>query len=94
MTSGPPHKAVYSCPRPACFAAMVIVRFEDTEIEKRALGFMAGRFSFRSWSTGEFLVSEDVLPYLAREGLRFTLEGPARYEQNLPALRTAAPAAV
>lgn len=73
---------------------MVIVRFEDAEIEKRALGYLAGRFTFRTWSSGEFLLAEAVLPYLAREGLRFTLKGSAKYEQNLPALRTAAPAAI
>ena len=73
---------------------MVIVRFENAEIEKRALGYLAGRFSFRTWSNGEFLLAEAVLPYLAREGLRFTLTGSAKYEQNLPSLRTAAAAAV
>ena len=33
------------------------------------------------------LVPEDALPYLAVEGIRFTVEGPATYEQNGSAFR-------
>ena len=70
---------------------MVIIRFADAETEKRALGFLAGRFSFKSWETGETAVSEPVLSYLAREGFAFTVEGQATYER-LASLRNPAAA--
>ena len=72
---------------------MVIIRFADAKTEQRALGFMAGRFSFKSWDTGETAVAEPVLSYLAREGFTFTVEGQATYEQ-LASLRNPAAAAV
>ena len=40
------------------------------------------------------LVPEDALPFLAVQGVSFTVEGPASYEQNGSALRSAAPAPV
>jgi hypothetical protein len=56
---------------------MVRIRFPDTDAKRRALGFLPGRFSFKSWSTGEMLVPEAALPCLAVEGIPFTVEGPA-----------------
>jgi len=41
-----------------------------------------GRFSFKTWETGETAVPEPVLSYLAREGFTFTVEGPATYERH------------
>lgn len=70
---------------------MIIVRFPDAETEKRALGFLAGRFPGKTWATGETMVPESTLVPLAKEGLRFTVEGSAAYEQ-LASLR--GPAAV
>ena len=69
---------------------MTIIRFPDAETERRGLGFLIGRFSFKSWATGETVVPDDSLPFLAREGIRFKVEGPATYDQiaslgNLPA---------
>lgn len=72
---------------------MVIIRFADAKTEQRALGFMAGRFSFKTWETGETAVPEPVLSYLAREGFAFTVEGPATYER-LASLRNPAAAPV
>jgi hypothetical protein len=63
---------------------MIIIRFPDAESERRALGYLAGRFSFRTWSTGETMVPEEALPHLATEGIRFTVEGPATYERLAP----------
>ena len=73
---------------------MIIIRFPDTEAKRRALGYLPGRFSFTSWATGEMLVPEAALPYLAAEGIRFNVEGPATYEQRVTALRGASASAV
>jgi hypothetical protein len=73
---------------------MVIIRFPDAESESRAFGWLAGRFSFKTWATGETLVPEAALAYLAAEGIRFQVEGRATYEQLVPAVRdTPAPQA-
>lgn len=72
---------------------MIIIRFPDPELERRALGFLAGRFSFKSWSSGETMVPERALPALATEGIRFSVEGPATYER-LTSLRDIPTAAV
>lgn len=63
---------------------MICIRFTDAASERRALGYLAGRFSFKSWASGETLVPDAALPFLAREGIRFTVEGPATYEQLVP----------
>ena len=62
---------------------MIVIRFGDTESKRRALGFLAGRFSFKSWSSGEMAVPEAALAYLATEGIASTVEGPATYERLL-----------
>ena len=69
---------------------MTIIRFPDAESERRALGYLIGRFSFKSWASGETIVPDDALPFLAREAIHFTVEGRATYEKiaslgNLPA---------
>ena len=56
---------------------MIVIRFADAETERRALGYLAGRFSFTSWSGGETMVPEAALPHLAREGIRFSVERTA-----------------
>jgi hypothetical protein len=66
---------------------MVLIRFPDIEAKRRALAFLAGRFSFKSWASGEMLLPEAALPDLAMEGITFTVEGPAKYEQLVPSLR-------
>lgn len=68
---------------------MIRIRFSDIDLKRRALGALAGRFSFKSWATGEMVVPEAALPFLAVEGIAFTVEGPATYEQNAPPLRGA-----
>ena len=73
---------------------MVIIRFQDEAEKKRALGWLAGRFSFKSWSGGQMLVPESALAPLALEGIRFASEGPATYEQILASLRIPAAAAI
>lgn len=73
---------------------MILIRFPDTDAKRSALAKLAGRFSFKSWANGDMLVPEDALAFLAVEGIPFTVEGPATYEQNGSAVRGAAPAAV
>jgi hypothetical protein len=73
---------------------MIQIRFPTTEAKRSALAKLAGRFPFKSWATGEMLVPEDALPFLAVEGVVFHVEGPATYEQNTPAVRGPAPAPV
>ena len=73
---------------------MIVIRFSDAESKRRALGFLAGRFSFKSWATGEMAVLEVALAELATEGVTFSVEGPATYERLISAIRNPAPAAV
>ena len=73
---------------------MIVIRFEDSESKRRALGFLAGRFSFKSWSSGEIAVPEAALAHLAREGITFAVEGPATYERLISAVRDPAPATI
>jgi hypothetical protein len=56
---------------------MILIRFPDIERKRRALGRLAGRFPFKSWASGEMLVPESALPFLAVEGISFTVQGPA-----------------
>lgn len=66
---------------------MIRIRFPDVGFERQALGFLLGRFSFKSWANGETLVPDQALPALAREGIPFLVEGPATYEQIIAAVR-------
>lgn len=66
---------------------MVVIRFNDEDSKRKALGYLPGRFTFKSWATGEMLVPEAALPFLAVEGIRFSVEGPPTYEQSIPAVR-------
>ena len=56
---------------------MIRITFSDATIERRALGFLAGRFSFKSWADGETLVPPAALPALALEGVPFSVVGRA-----------------
>lgn len=66
---------------------MILIRFPNAESKRAALGSLAGRFTFKSWASGEMLVPEDALPFLAIKGITFAVEGPATYEQNASAFR-------
>jgi hypothetical protein len=69
---------------------MIVIRFANAETERRALGFLAGRFSFTTKATGETLVPPAALAALAREKFAYSVEGPASYEQLVPTLRDSA----
>ena len=71
----------------------IIIRFSDVETKRKALGKLAGRFSGKSWSSGEVMVPEAALSYLATEGVSFTVEGPATNER-MASLRDPAAVAV
>jgi hypothetical protein len=66
---------------------MVILTFPDATAERRAHGFLAGRFSFKSWASGKLMVPEQALACLALEGISFVVHGPATYEQLTATLR-------
>lgn len=72
---------------------MVIIRFPDNDTERRGLGFLATKFPGKSCAGGETFVPEAALAALAHEGIRFTVEGTATYEQ-LASLRNPAAAEV
>ncbi len=61
---------------------MVIITFEDRDTEKRALGFLLGRFSGRVLRTGEHLVPEAALEALADANIRFAVQGRRRMSSN------------
>ena len=71
---------------------MTLIKLLDDASKRKALGFLAGRFSFKSWAGGQILVPEAALAELALEGISFISEGPATYEQILASLRDPAAA--
>jgi len=73
---------------------MVVVTFPDDETQKKALGFLLGRFSGKVLKTGEHIVPEAALEALAKQNIVFTVKGKASYEQQVTALRSAASGAL
>ena len=58
---------------------MVIIRFDDSTAERLAIGWLSGRFSFETWANGDLMLHEEALPYLAREGVAFKVQGSVTY---------------
>jgi hypothetical protein len=56
----------------------ILIRFPDQATKRKALGLLPGRFSFKSWASGEMMVPDDALAFLAVEGVIFFVEGPAQ----------------
>lgn len=54
---------------------MITITFPDRETEKRALGFLLGRFSGRVLKSGEHLVPEAALEELADRKIPFEVQG-------------------
>ena len=73
---------------------MITITFPDTDTEKRALGFLLGRFSGRVLKSGEHLVPAAALEALANQNIPFTVKGKTTYEQQIAALRDTSPASV
>jgi hypothetical protein len=61
---------------------MVIIKFSDPAMERRALGYLLGRFSGKTWANGETMVPEEALAHLAAEGIQFLVKGRTAYEQH------------
>ena len=73
---------------------MVRISFQNRATERKALGFLLGRFSGRVLKGGEHLVPEAALQALAQANIPFTVKGKASYEQQVAAIRGAAPTPV
>lgn len=73
---------------------MVTIMFENRAAERKALAFLLGRFSGRVLKGGEHLVPEAALEALAEQNIPFSVKGKASYEQQVAAIRGAAPAPV
>lgn len=73
---------------------MITITFPDRETEKKALGFLLGRFSGRVLKTGEHLVPEAALEALADQNISFTVKGKASYEQQITAVRDTTPVTI
>jgi hypothetical protein len=72
---------------------MIAIKFVDQEAQKRALGFLLGRFSGRVLRGGVLIVPEPALVALAEENFSFTVMGRATYDQ-MASFRTNADAAI
>ena len=68
---------------------MVTITFPNREVAKRAVGFLAGRFSGRILGADEVIVPEAALEALGEQGFKFTVLGKATYDQQVAALRSA-----
>jgi hypothetical protein len=66
---------------------MIIIRFPDDTTERRALGFLAKRFSGRTWATGDTMVPEAALAALTAAGIAYIVKGPPTYAQLAETLR-------
>jgi hypothetical protein len=66
---------------------MVIINFEDAAMEKKALEFLVGRCSFKTWDNGDLMLPEPALGELAAQGITFRSKGPATYERRTHALQ-------
>jgi hypothetical protein len=73
---------------------MVIIAFPDKDTEKRAIGFLLGRFPGKFFKTGDHIVPEAAAEALAQENFAFTVKGKATYEQQVAAFRGAATSSV
>jgi len=73
---------------------MVVIRFPDADAERRALGYLAGRFSFVTRDDGDTLVPESAVAALAAQDIRFEVKGKPAYEQRIATVRDAPAAAV
>ena len=62
----------------------ILIRFPDKETEQLALGKLIPRFSGKSWASGETAVPAQAVGFLAEQGIKFAVIGPAPYESITP----------
>ena len=62
----------------------ILIQFPDKATELRALGKLIPRSSGKSWASGETAVPAQALGFLAEQGIKFTVIGPAPYEFITP----------
>jgi hypothetical protein len=63
---------------------LILIQFPDKASEERALGLLIPRFSGKSWKTGETAVPAPALSFLAEQGIKFSVIGPAPYDRVTP----------
>ena len=73
---------------------MVLISFTHRDVERKALGFLARRFSIQTWASGKTLVPEAALDAMTAEGIAFVREGRATYEQRIPKVRDPASSSI
>ena len=73
---------------------MVMIRFADPQMEIRALGYLAGRFSFKTWASGDTMIPQEALAPLAAEGFQFTVKGRPTYAREYAPVRDTSSTAV
>src|SRR6185436_17824411 len=54
---------------------MIQIRFTSRDEHRKALGWLPGRFSFKSWPDGRMMVPDEAVSCLAVEGISFVLKG-------------------
>lgn len=54
---------------------MIQIRFTSRDEQRKALGWLPGRISFKSWPDGRIMVPDEALSCLAVEGISFVVEG-------------------
>ena len=72
---------------------MIIIRFPDEATKRAALEFLIGRFDGHSWARGKVAVPEEALVSMAKENIKFTVEGRANHDW-IQSLRTASAAGI
>jgi hypothetical protein len=73
---------------------MIAIKFDNRDVEKKALAFLLGRFSGKVLRNGEHLVPEAALEALAEQNIPFAVIGKATYDQQVAAIRSAASTAI
>jgi hypothetical protein len=73
---------------------MVKLRFPNDDSQRKAIGYLAGRFPFKLIPSGYTLVPEAAVASLAGQGISFTVEGQATYDETTSTVRSAAPSEV
>ena len=61
---------------------MVVITFPDKETQKKAMGFLLGRFSGTVLKNGEHIVPEAALAALAERNFEFVVKGKASMEKT------------